>query len=131
MGSRRIFRYVISVGIAVAVFLAGAFSQGLFHETNRTDFFGTLSDCFLFPAVLLGGIGALSWIAQTGTFDMLGYGFSVIFGRMIHPGKIAESYYEYKGRKGEEQSGWLKHFLVVGLICFAASIVCLIFYELL
>jgi len=129
MGKKRvIIKYVVGVGIAAAIFFAGAFSQGLFRKADRVEFFRTLSDCFLFPAVFLGGIGALSWIAQKGTFDMLSYGFSTIFGRMIHHGERQESYYEYKVRKGTEETEWLKHFFVIGLVCFAASAGCLLPY---
>ncbi|MCM1057965.1 MAG: DUF3899 domain-containing protein [Firmicutes bacterium] len=128
MNKKRAGRYAGGILLAAAVFIAGAFTQGLFREEDMQKRLGILSDCFLFPAVLLGGIGALSWAASEGTFDMLQYGFYMVFQRLLHPRKAIESFYEYKVSKEESRSGWLKHFLIVGLICLCASVVCLLLY---
>jgi len=128
MKKRRILQYGGSIVLALAIFFAGAFSQGLFHETDTAEFFGTLSDCFLFPAVFLGGIGALSWIGAMGNFDMLSYGFSTVIQSLLHPTRVRESFYEYKVRREEEKNGWLKHFLVIGLVCLGCSFLFLFLY---
>ena len=129
MSRRHILKYTAGVLFALAVFIAGVFAQGLFQEPGMAERFGILSNCFLFPAVLIGGIGALSWIANEGTFDMLSYGFG-IFLQFLHPWIKWESFYEYKMRKQENQKGWLKHYLVIGLVCFIASVICLILYNM-
>ncbi len=129
MNRRHIFKYAAGVMFALAVFVAGIFAEGLFQEPDMAERFGILSNCFLFPAVLIGGIGALSWIANEGTFDMLSYGFGT-FLQFLHPQKKWESFYEYKMRKQENQKGWLKHYLVIGLVCFIASVICLILYNM-
>lgn len=131
MDKNDIRQYVAGGTLAIIVFLAGMFSQGLLQETDSGEFFGTLSDCFLFPAVLLGGIGALSWIAEMGNFDMLSYGFYFVFHSLLHPLTAHESYYEYKMRREQGPKTWLKHWLVIGLFCFAASTLCLILWKIL
>lgn len=128
MKKKYVLQYVTSGIIAAAVFLAGVFTQGLLQEKNGADFWGTLSDCFLFPAVFLGGVGAMTWISEKGNFDMIGYGFYYTFSRLLHPLTPQESYYEYKMRRAEGRGGWLKHWLVTGLVCLGASLICLVLY---
>lgn len=120
----------ICIGVALAVFLIGGFTQGLFKQTNGKEAVRILSDCFLFPGVLLGGIGALSYIASEGNFDMLGYGFSFFFAKLFHPQKSFMGFYEYKVLKSEKKSGWLIKELLVGLFCMAASAVCAVIYVI-
>lgn len=122
-------RYVTGALLATAVFAAGIMTQGFFREEDMLKKIGILSDCFLFPAVLLGGIGILSWAAAEGNFDMLGYGFHMAFQRLLHPFRPVEGFYEYKLKKEAARKGWMKHFLVIGLVCLAASVVCLALYA--
>ena len=123
-----ILQYVAGIIIAIAIFVAGAFSQGLFEETSLKEVYGCLSDCFLFPAVLIGGFGALSWIAGEGAFDMMAYSISFVFNSIIHPRDKQEKFFEYKLRKEEERKPWLKHWLIIGLVCFALSVLFLLLY---
>lgn len=128
MNRKRAGQYAAAVILAAAVFTAGAITQNLFQEEDIQKKLGILSDCFLFPAVLLGGMGGLSWAASEGTFDMLQYGFYMVFQRLLHPHKTIEGFYEYKVSREESRDGWLKHFLIIGLICLFASVICLLLY---
>ena len=128
MNKKEFKKYVIAMIIAVAMFVAGAFSQGLFEPDTLQERYGCLSDCFLFPGVLLGGLGALTWIAEEGMFDMIGYGFKFFFGRMFHPREKQESFYEYKVRKWERPRTWLKQWFIVGMCCMGLSVIFLLLY---
>lgn len=128
MDKKSVGQYAGGAVLAVAVFAAGAISQGLFPETDLQKKIGILSDCFLLPGVLLGGMGALSWAASEGNFDMLRYGFHTVLHRFLHPLTPVEGFYEYKLKRDEARKGWLKHFLVIGLMCTGASIICLLLY---
>jgi len=123
-----ILQYVAGTIIAIVMIITGMFTQGLFEETSLKEVYGCLSDCFLFPAVLIGGFGALSWIAGEGAFDMISYGFSFVFNIFLHPKDKQEKFYDYKLRKAEERKPWLKHWLVIGLVCLALSVLFLILY---
>lgn len=129
MDKKRLRQYGGGILLAVLVFIAGAVTQDLFGAGDIQKKLGLLSNCFLFPAVLLGGIGGLSWAASEGTFDMLSYGFYMVFQRLLHPQKPIEGFYEYKLGKEESRDGWLKHFLLIGLLCFCASAACLLAYT--
>ena len=130
MNKKSILKYVVVVVFAGLIFVAGMFSQGLLEKNTTKEIFGCLSDCFLFPGVLIGGMGALSWIASEGAFDMLSYGFGFAFNKLIHPLTAYESFYEYKMRKEEGEKVWLKHWLIVGAVCMTLSVLFLVLYLL-
>lgn len=122
--------YLVYSGVALLIFVAGAASGNLFSAQDLKQAMHVLSDAFLFPAVALGGIGALSFVAKEGIFDLMGYAFSMLFNRFIHPQNRQEAYYDYKMRKEEKRNGWLLEALVVGFVCFAASVLCLVIYMM-
>lgn len=122
--------YFVYSGIALLIFAAGAASGKLFSAQDVKQVMHILSDSFLFPAVALGGIGALSFVAKEGSFDMMGYAFSMLFNRFLHPQGRQEKYYDYKLRKEETRNGWLLEALIVGLICLLASVLCLVIYMM-
>lgn len=128
MKKETILQYVAGILFAIAIFVAGTFSQGLYEETSMKEIYGCLSDCFLFPAALLGGVGALSWISGEGAFDIMSYGVSFLFQRMVHPKDKQESFYDYKMRKVDNRKPWLKHWFFIGLVCFALSVLFLLLY---
>lgn len=131
MKKKHWIHYGICVGVALIVFLIGIFSQGLFEKSSAKETVRVLSDSFLFPGVLLGGIGALSWIASEGTFDMLSYGFAFCFSKLIHPHKSFMGFYEYKMEKSDKREGWLVPELIVGLLCIAVSAIFVVIYMML
>lgn len=95
-----------------------------------SSFFGLISDSFLIPAVLLGGIGAISWIASKGLFDILSYGTKNFLGHFIKPieKKLPCSFYDYKMNKEKKGRTWFQEIAVVGLFSLIISIISLIIY---
>lgn len=128
MNKKVIRQYAVAIIFALVLFFVAAFSQGLFQQESLQELFGCLSDCFLLPGVMLGGMGILTWISKEGGFDMLAYGFSFFFNRLFHPREKQEAYYEYKMRKYEGPQRWLKQWLLVGLVCFGFSVIFLLLY---
>ncbi len=124
---QRLVQYLIYVAIALIVFVICIVNWNLFEASTAKERLHILSDSFLMPGALLGGIGALGWIASHGTFDMLGYAFSSLKSLMLHPREKQESFLEYKLRK-EEKTGWPVEMFVVGMICIFASVICLGIY---
>lgn len=124
MKKKTLIKFAVFMVLGLAIAIYSFWGQGFFETENLMEKMGILSDCFLFPAVLFGGIGALTWIAAQGTFDMLAYGFSHFFMRIINPQKSQESFYEYKMRKEEKGNGWAKEMFISGLFYLA---ICLIF----
>lgn len=123
MKKKIVIQCVIYFILGLLVMAAGLKFQGFFQTSLPVEKVRILSDCFLFPGVLFGGLGALSWIAAKGTFDMLGYGFAFFLGPIFNPKKKMESFYEYKMRKEEAGEKWLPQMFVVGLFYLLVSII--------
>lgn len=129
MNKNRFTQYFIYAGVAVVIFVICIVNWELFEAATAKERWRILSDSFLMPAALLGGMGALSWIASHGTFDMLGYAFFSLKSLMLHPKEKQESFPEYKLRK-EEKTGWLMPMFIVGMVCLLASLICLGVYMI-
>ena len=127
MKKSKLVQYLIYAAIAVIIFVISICSRNLSEAATAKENLKILSDSFLMPATLLGGIGALGWIASHGTFDMLGFAFSSLKSLMLHPKQKQESFLEYKLRK-EEKAGWPKEMFVTGMVCLLASVICLCIY---
>lgn len=127
MKKSKLVQYLIYAAIAVIIFVISICSRNLSEAATAKESLKILSDSFLMPATLLGGIGALGWIASHGTFDMLGFAFSSLKSLMLHPKQKQESFLEYKLRK-EEKAGWPKEMFVTGMVCLLASVICLCIY---
>ena len=123
---------VIAVALAVLAAVAQGFKLGGEMWLNCRY----LSDGFFIGAVLFTGMGVLLWVSTTGFFDIFGYAMKsllVLFSPLVKPGEHPH-YYEYKCEKDAKREGKpITHtVLVVGLICLAASLICLaMYYKLL
>lgn len=84
-----------------------------------------LSDCTFVPAVVLLGLGGLRFCTNSGSLDMLGYGFSTLRNSIRNMGKIdggpKEDYFSYTQRVAEERKPY-GHYLVSGAVFLVLSI---------
>ena len=84
-----------------------------------------LSDCTFVPAVILLGMGGLRLCVNSGSLDMLGYGFSTLRNNIANMGKIdggpKEDYFSYTQRVAEERKPY-GHYLIAGLVFFVLSL---------
>jgi len=128
---KKLKSWIVNIGTAVLLFIAAAYLQGLFEATGVQMIMRRLSDCFLIPGVVLGGIASLCWVAVKGNFDMLGYGFKTLFDWMLHPRQKQESFYEYKMRQEEKnpEGAWPWRMLIVGVSCIVLSALFAILFE--
>lgn len=129
--SKNIRSWIANIFSAVAVFCVACWGQGLFKADSATLIIRKLSDCFLIPAAILGGVGAMTWISVKGNFYTLSYGTKTFIGWIVHPTQKQESFYEYKMRQEEKNptGKWAWRTLVVGLVCLAFSTIFAIAFE--
>lgn len=84
-----------------------------------------LSDCTFVPAVVLLGMGGLRLCTNSGSLDMLGYGFSTLRNTLRNIGKIdggpKEDYFSYTQRVAQERKP-CGHYLIAGVIFLVFSI---------
>ena len=92
-----------------------------------------LSDCTFVPAVLLLGMGGLRFCINSGSLDMVGYGFSTLRNNLKNFGRInggpKEDYFSYTQRVAEERKSF-GHFLISGGIYLLLSIGFVVAYNL-
>jgi hypothetical protein len=92
-----------------------------------------LSDSTFVSAVVLLGMGGLRLCVNSGSLDMLGYGFSTLQNNLRNIGKIEggpkETYYEYSQRVAEERKP-CGHYLIAGAVFLVAAIGFLVAYEM-
>ncbi|MBQ7359641.1 MAG: DUF3899 domain-containing protein [Lachnospiraceae bacterium] len=130
--SKNMMSWIKNISFAILMFSLAAWGQGLFTATSAELVIRRLSDCFLIPATILGGIGSMTWIATKGNFDMLAFGAKLFFNMMLHPTQKQESFYEYKMRREEKNptGKWAWRTLVVGVVCLVLSTVFAIVFEI-
>ena len=86
--------------------------------------------CFV-SAVLIGGVGALTWISTTGIFDIFKYGFScvvVLFTPFRKP-KDQLSFYDYKTLQAERRKPARFELLAIGVLFLILSMILLAAYT--
>ena len=118
---KKIFKYLITllVGLALAAWVA--IPKGIFSETRAEIIFGILSDAFFVPGVLLLGVGGLIFVSNEGIFDGFTYGiisFIDIF-RKDKQNKY-RTFFDYRQSKGERDTSF-GFMLVCGLAFIAIS----------
>ncbi len=100
------------------------------RDTQRI--MSSLSDGFFIIGVLLAGVGCLTWISNTGFFDMLTYGFhglKVLIMPFKAP-KKAKPFYDYKLEREEKRKKPLNLVLWVGLAYLGlAALFAMIYYN--
>ena len=124
-------KYLPSLFVLIVVFITIVLTKNVFPISKLDVFFLNLCDIFFVSAVVLCGVGLISYMSSKGAYDIFGYGVkSLVY--LFSPNKRAlaerKDFYEYKQEKNSKRNSWLKEFLIFGLICLAISIVFLILY---
>ena len=130
--NKTLLYYVITLVVGLVISIPLAYYRGLGTAENTAYACRYLSDGLFVAGVLLTGLGMMVWISTTGFFDIFSYAFKSLF-VLFSPLKKAKEfphYYEYKCEKDAKREGKpISHtVLVVGLICLAASLICLALY---
>lgn len=129
MKSNKLWSYLITSALAIALFFITASILGLFSATGYDKIIMIICDSFFIPGVILAGFGLLVVIANEGTFDMIFYGFKnlVMFLPIRMRKEKRERYYEYVERKKklrEENKRNMWFIFVVGMVFIAFAGIC-------
>lgn len=114
-------KYLITLGIGLLLAFGVAYSKDIFAQTELAKIFHILTDSFFVSAVLIMGMGGLTFVSNEGAFDGLTYAlssFADIF-RKEKKNKF-NTYYDYKQSKGnrDRSFGFL---LICGLVFMAIT----------
>lgn len=129
MNKNVLIRWITVLVIGLIIFLAMLLLKGDYN------LYGYMNAFFL-PGAILIGVGGLSWIGQTGQYDIFAYGFISVFHRAF---KYKEpmrdkDLAEYKERKQQERiyKGGFINFLPyfgIGAIFLIVSIILFIIFK--
>ncbi len=125
-------RYLTTVGVGLLLAFAVMLLMGIFGESDIIKILIILNDAFFVSGISLICVGGLFFASNKGTFHMLSYSFSLFFQLRKHDFEKTKrtDFYEYKKAKEEKQRS-CSHFLVVGSVFIAVSLVFLaLFYSL-
>ncbi len=136
LNKKTLISIAVQLLIALVIAIPVAVGQGFSLKGEAALNCRWLSDGFFVSAVIFVGFGGLFWVSTTGFFDIFSYAFKSLFVLFSPLKKVKEfpHYYDYKCEKDAKREGKPISYtvLVVGLICLAASLVCLaLYYKLL
>lgn len=124
MGNRY-FKYIITfvIGLLMAY---GIFSyKNLFEASDASNIVMILSDGFLVPAVVLGGLGVLFFVSNGGMFDIFIYSGGLLKETLKRKcdrdPNFPKTYFDFKQQR--EKKLPIAHFIVAGSTFLLLSIV--------
>ena len=122
--------YAITTAVALGLGVLIALSRGIFREEEIDMVITIISDAFFIPGILLLCVGLIVYASNEGLFLAISYGFKVI-GRTVTAKKdetlMNEKYHEYYARQIEKKTK-CKHFLIVGAVFVAVSLLFVVIY---
>lgn len=131
---RTIITYLVSILVATGLVLLVCGINGvLTTEMPKQTVVRYVCDGFFVSAVLLLAAGAMSWASRQGTFDGLGYYFSIWKERFTNHKRDwhkKEDYSEYKERKAEKKKDKkINHYFIIGGILMVVAVILLVVYH--
>lgn len=131
---KNIISYVVAVVVSVGLILLVCGTKGvLTSHLTQQETIKYVCDGFFVAAVVLLGMGGLTWASGQGTFDGLGYTFSLWKEKFTNHKKDwhkREDFQEYKERKAEKKKNRkINHFLVMGGVLMIVAAILMIVYN--
>lgn len=122
-------KYLITLGFGALLSFYVMSVWDLFDKTNPAEIFHILHNSFLFPGVMLAGLGLLVFVSNEGVFDILTFGTKQFFSffRKKKSKKYAD-FYEYKEARAQKKLKF-GSILICGTVYIVASVVMLILYH--
>lgn len=120
---KSLIRIGITVVVGALIAWGAAAARGLKPGIGTALTLRYWSDGCFVAAVLIGSIGALTWISTTGLFDIFSYGFSAAVRMFIPFGRKKDimPFYDYKTYRAEKRQPALFELLVVGIFYLLVS----------
>lgn len=128
-----LLRWGAALVIGVLIAWLSARARGMKADISPALYARYWSDGCFVSALVIGGVGALTWVSSTGFLDIFSYGFSsllTLFTSLRKP-KDQVSYFDYKTYRAEKRKPARCEWLIVGLLFLAASVILLqIYYRI-
>ncbi len=128
---KRLILCSLTVAAGVLIAWGAAAARGLKPGVGTAMTLRYWSDGCFVSAVLIGGIGALTWVSTTGLFDIFKYGFSsviTLFTPFRKP-KDQMSFYDYKTYQAEKRRPARFELLAIGVLFLILSVLLFALYS--
>lgn len=123
--NNRYIKYVVTSVVGLLMAYSVFSYKNLFGVSNASDIVMILSDGFLLPAVVIGGLGILFLASNGGMFDIFIYSAGLLketFKRKANRDpSFPKTYFDFKQQREEKLD--VAHFLVVGSSFLLLSII--------
>ena len=130
MKNKNLIVFLCTLGFCVVVAVLMLVSSNTFSQTDTDVILTNLNNAFFVPGAISLCVGLLTFATNHGSLDMISYGmikFFDLFRRDLSKVKY-RSYNQYKeAQVGKEKP--FNHFLIVGAIFIAISIVFLVIQK--
>lgn len=124
-----LLRYGVALAVGLLIALIVLLAKSVFTQTDVTEIIRILSDAFFISGVVLTAAGLLVFVSAGGAFDMIAYGFRMLFvmlRRDLSKRKYKD-YYEYRQARQEKKRS-IAYLLIVGIAMLAVAVVFLILF---
>ena len=123
---------LICAAVSILAVLLIAFFRGFAPGCSAAESLSALCDGTFAVGVILLGVGILSWVGQSGFFDIYSYGTRAAWNRLTPFVKGREAtprYYDYKVKRDAERKPPMKIPLIIGLVMLLLSLLLLFVYQ--
>lgn len=123
--NNKYIKYIVTTIIGLLMAYAVFSYKNLFEASVMSDIMKILSDGFLLPAVVLGGLGVLFFVSNGGMFDIFIYSTGLLretFKRKVDKDpNFPKTYFDFKQQRDKKLA--IAHFLIVGSVFLLLSVV--------
>lgn len=121
---------LVDLGIGLVCAIAAAFMFDVFHASSLNEAMRILSDCFFLPAILMLGIGGLTWTKNGGVWDGIGFTFKSVMQRMNRNYEQEHITFAQYREEREKKNTSPASALISGGVCLVIALVFLTVYNM-
>ena len=131
---KTLITYLITIAVAAVLMIGVSALRGAFSVVlTQKEAIQCACDAFFVVGMVYLCAGGVMWASRKGTFDGLGYSFSLLKQRYTKNKRNwqnEESFYDYKERKAEKKKEKRSNHLVIigGIFVIVAAILLVVFY---
>lgn len=129
LNKKNIIRYAVCLAAGLLFVLAVVSIENIYAQTQAKEVMRILSDGFFVSGICFAGVGLLIFASNGGAFDILGYGFRMVFEvfRRDLSKRKYKDYYEYRKAKREKPRS-VAYVLIVGIALILIAVIFTVIY---
>ena len=121
---KRFIKYMLTFILGLLMSFVVFSYRNILESSSTSDIVMILSDGFLLPAVLIGGLGVLLFVSNGGMFDIFIFSFGTLRETLKYKKdrdpNFPKNYFEFKQQRSKKYT--TSYFLVVGGVFLVLSL---------